>query len=131
MKYPPGFPTVSASDNTDIYLYYKGTATSSSSSVWDSSYKLVWHLNQTSTGTVREFSDVSDTGNDGTGGGTGDMTQDEDRRPTRVEAKIGYGQSFDGPTQSGGSEGSGDFIWSQDVSNWPGNNGSTSITTPQ
>ena len=124
-------PTVSASDNTDIYLYYKGTATSSSSSVWDSSYKLVWHLNQTSTGTVREFSDVSDTGNDGTGGGTGDMTQDEDRRPTRVEAKIGYGQSFDGPTQSGGSEGSGDFIWSQDVSNWPGNNGSTSITTPQ
>jgi len=119
-------PTVSASDNTDIYLYYKGTATSSSSSVWDSSYKLVWHLNQTSTGTVREFSDVSDTGNDGTGGGTGDMTQDEDRRPTRVEAKIGYGQSFDGPTQSGGSEGSGDFIWSQDVSNWPGNNGSTS-----
>ena len=94
--------------------------------MWDSSYKLVWHLNQTSTGTVREFSDVSDTGNDGTGGGTGDMTQDEDRRPTRVEAKIGYGQSFDGPTQSGGSEGSGDFIWSQDVSNWPGNNGSTS-----
>ena len=64
-------PTVSASDNTDIYLYYKGTATSSSSSVWDSSYKLVWHLNQTSTGTVDEFTDVSDTGNDGTGGGTG------------------------------------------------------------
>ena len=119
-------PTVSASENTDIYIYYKGTATSSSSSVWDSNYKLIWHLNQTSTGTVREFSDVSDTGNDGTGGGTGDMTQDEDRRPTRVEAKIGYGQSFDGPTRSGSGQGSGDFIWSQDVSNWPGNNGSTS-----
>ena len=57
-------PTVSASENTDIYIYYKGTSTSSSSSVWDSSYKLVWHLNQTSTGTVDEFTDVSDTGND-------------------------------------------------------------------
>ena len=119
-------PTVSASENTDIYIYYKGTATSSSSSVWDSNYKLIWHLNQTSTGTVREFSDVSDNGNDGTGGGTGSITQDEDRRPTRVEAKIGYGQSFDGPTRSGSGQGSGDFIWSQDVSNWPGNNGNTS-----
>ena len=118
-------PTVSASENTDIYIYYKGTATSSSSSVWDSSYKLVWHLNQTSTGTVDEFTDVSDTGNDGTGGGTGDMTQDANRQPTRVEAKIGYGQSFDGPTSSNGNgnDGTGDFIWSQDVSEWPGNNG--------
>ena len=118
-------PTVSASGNTDIYIYYKGTATSSSSSVWDSNYKLVYHLNQSSTGTVDEFTDVSDTGNDGTGGGTGDITQDADRRPTQVEAKIGYGQSFDGPTQSETSNGSGDFIWSQDVSNWPGNNAST------
>jgi hypothetical protein len=119
-------PTVSASENTDIYIYYKGTASSSSSSVWDSNYKLVYHLNQSSTGTVDEFTDVSDTGNDGTGGGTGAMTQDEDRRPTQVEAKIGYGQSFDGPTQSATSDGTGDYIWSQDVSEWPGNNGSTS-----
>jgi len=119
-------PTVSASENTDIYIYYKGTATSSSSSVWDSNYKLVYHLNQSSTGTVDEFTDVSDTGNDGTGGGTGAMTQDEDRRPTQVEAKIGYGQSFDGPTQGATSDGTGDYIWSQDVSEWPGNNGSTS-----
>ncbi len=118
-------PTVSASGNTDIYIYYKGTATSSSSSVWDSNYKLVYHLNQSSTGTVDEFTDVSDTGNDGTGGGTGDMTQDADRRPTHVEAKIGYGQRFDGPTSSNGNgnDGTGDFIWSQDVSEWPGNNG--------
>ena len=45
-------PTVSASETTDIYIYYKGTASSSSSSVWDSNYKLVYHLNQSSTGTV-------------------------------------------------------------------------------
>ena len=117
-------PTVSASETTDIYIYYKGTASSSSSSVWDSNYKLVWHLNQSSTGTVDEFTDVSDTGNDGTGGGTGTMTQDEDRRPTQVEAKIGYGQSFDGPTEAeAGTDGTGDYIWSQTVSEWPGNNG--------
>ena len=119
-------PTVSASETTDIYIYYKGIASSSSSSVWDSNYKLVYHLNQSSTGTVDEFTDVSDTGNDGTGGGTGAMTQDENRRPTQVEAKIGYGQSFDGPTQDATSDGTGDYIWSQDVSEWPGNNASTS-----
>ena len=62
-------PTVSASENTDIYIYYKGTATSSSSSVWDSNYNLVYHLNQSSAGTVDEFVDASGTGNDGTGGG--------------------------------------------------------------
>ena len=53
------------------------------------------------------------------------MTQDANRQPTRVEAKIGYGQSFAGPTSSNGNgnDGTGDFIWSQDVSEWPGNNG--------
>ena len=87
-------PTLSASTGTDIYIYYKGVVEIDASSVWDDNYRLVYHLNQTSTGTVDEFTDVSDTGNDGTGGGTGDMTQDEDRRPTQVEGKIGYGQRF-------------------------------------
>ena len=119
-------PTVSASENTDIYIYYKGTATSSSSSVWDSNYKLVYHLNQSSAGTVDEFVDASGTGNDGTGGGEGDKENDTDRIPTRVEAKIGYGQSFDGPTESDSSnEGTGDFIWTDSVNNWPGNNRGT------
>jgi len=119
-------PTVSASENTDIYIYYKGTATSSSSSVWDSNYKLVYHLNQSSAGTVDEFVDASGTGNDGTGGGEGDKTNDTDRIPTRVEAKIGYGQSFDGPTErNSNNEGTGDFIWADSVNNWPGNNRGT------
>ena len=113
-------PTVSASETTDIYIYYKGTASSSSSSVWDSNYKLVYHLNQSSTGTENEFVDASSTGNDGTGGGEGAKTNDTDRIPTRVEAKIGYGQSFDGPTQTAfNTEGSGDFIWANGVSSWP------------
>ena len=113
-------PTVSASETTNIYIYYKGTASSSSSSVWDSNYKLVYHLNQSSTGTENEFVDASSTGNDGTGGGEGAKTNDTDRIPTRVEAKIGYGQSFDGPTQTSfNTEGSGDFIWANGVSSWP------------
>jgi len=86
-------PTVSASETTDIYIYYKGIASSSSSSVWDSNYKQVYHLNQSSTGTENEFVDASGTGNHGTGGGEGDKTNDENRIPTRVEGKIGYGQS--------------------------------------
>ena len=119
-------PTVSASENTDIYIYYKGTATSSSSSVWDSNYKLVYHLNQSSTGTENEFVDASGTGNDGTGGGEGAKENDTDRLPTRVESKIGYGQSFDGPTERNSrNEGTGDFIWTNSVSDWPGNSGST------
>ena len=118
--------TLSASSGTDIYIYYKGVEEIDTSSVWDDNYRLVYHLNQTSTGTENEFYDVSDNGNDGTGGGEGDKTQDEDRRPTRAEGKIGYGQSFDGPTQGGfKNDGSGDFIWTNGVNNWPGNGGGT------
>ena len=120
-------PTLSASATTDIYIYYKGVEEIDTSSVWDSNYRLVYHLNQTSTGTENEFYDVSDNGNDGTGGGEGTKTNDSDRIPTRVEGKIGYGQSFDGPTQPGfKKDGSGDFIFTDNVNNWPGNSGSTS-----
>ena len=118
-------PTLSASATTDIYIYYKGVEEIDTSSVWDSNYRLVYHLNQTSTGTENEFYDVSDNGNDGTGGGEGTKTNDSDRIPTRVEGKIGYGQSFDGPTQPGfKKDGSGDFIFTDNVNNWPGNSGS-------
>ena len=120
-------PTLLAASTTDIYMYYNGPTQSTPSNMWDSNYKLVYHLNQTSTGTLNEFVDASGTGNDGTGGGEGTKTNDIDRIPTRVEGKIGYGQSFDGPTQPGfRSDGSGDFIFIDNVNNWPGNSGSTS-----
>ena len=113
-------PTVSGSENTDIYMYYKGTSTSDSSSVWDDNYKLVYHLNQTASGTVGEFTDVSGNGNDGIAGGTGLITQTAGRQTTQVEAKIGYGQSFDGPTQTANNnQGSGDYIWVNEVQSWP------------
>ena len=112
-------PTVSASENTDIYIYYKGTA-STPSTVWDSNYKLVYHLNQTVDGTVDEITDASGTGNHGTAGGTGDKTFAVSRITNQVEAKIGYGQSFDGPTEPDLNDvGSGDFIWVNGVSSWP------------
>ena len=119
-------PTLPAASTTDIYIYYNGPTTSTPSNMWDSNYKLVYHLNQTSTGTLNEFVDASGTGNDGTGGGEGDKTTDTDRLPTRAEGKIGYGQSFDGPTERDSSnEGTGDFIWTDSVNNWPGNNRGT------
>jgi hypothetical protein len=120
-------PTLLAASTTDIYIYYNGPTQSTPSNMWDSNYKLVYHLNQTSSGTLNEFVDASGTGNDGTGGGEGTKAYDENRTPTRVDGKIGYGQSFDGPTQPGfRSDGSGDFIFTDNVNDWPGNSGSIS-----
>ena len=115
-------PTLLAASTTDIYIYYKGPTQSTPSNMWDSNYKLVYHLNQTSAGTLNEFVDASGTGNDGTGGGEGDKTNDTDRIPTRAEGKIGYGQSFDGPTEDRSPrEGTGDFIWINSVIGWTNN----------
>ena len=80
-------PTVSASENTDIYIYYKGTA-STPSTVWDSNYKLVYHLNQTVDGTVDEITDASGTGNHGTAGGTGDKTFDASRITNKLRQRL-------------------------------------------
>jgi len=119
-------PTLLAASTTDIYIYYKGPTQSTPTNMWDSNYKLVYHLNQTSTGTLNEFVDASGTGNDGTGGGEGDKTNDTNRIPSRTESKIGYGQSFNGPTQANfKNDGTGDFIWTDSVNDWPGNSGST------
>ena len=108
-------PTVSASKNTDIYIYYKGTA-STPSTVWDSSYLLVYHLNQSTEGTEPQITDSSSAGNHGTAGGTGNKTHDEDRKTSQTEAKIGYGQSFGDTTETGDSdEGEGSFIWSDGI----------------
>ena len=118
-------PTLLAASTTDIYIYYKGPTQSTPSNMWDSNYKLVYHLNQTSTGTLNEFVDASGTGNDGTGGGEGDKTNDANRIPSRTESKIGYGQNFNGPTQNSfKNDGTGDFIWTDSVNDWPGNSGS-------
>ena len=63
-------PTLSATATTEMYIYYKGnTIGFNSPDVWNDDYVLVWHLNQTSTGTIGEFRDATSNGNDGRGGG--------------------------------------------------------------
>ena len=109
-------PTMSASSTTDIYIYYKGdTIGFNSADVWNDDYVLVWHLNQTSTGTAGEFRDATSNGNDGRGGGGTKVGYVAGRIPHDTEGQIGNGQELKGPTTTNFQvEGSGDFIWTHD-----------------
>ena len=110
------FPTLDAISSTDIYIYYKGnTVGFNSADVWNDDYVLVWHLNQTSTGTVGEFRDSTSNGNDGRGGGGNKVGYNAARIPHLTDGQIGSGQEFKGPTTSGGGEGTGDMIWTHGV----------------
>jgi len=113
-------PTVFGSVNTDIYMYYKGTSTSSSSP-WDDNYNLVWHLNQDSDGTVDDFADSSGNENHGTSGGTGKQAHQNGRETSQVAGQIGFGQKFAGANirNTSDNEGQGDYIWINEVGSWP------------
>ena len=113
-------PTVFGSVNTDIYMYYKGTSTSSSSP-WDDNYNLVWHLNQDSDGGVDDFTDSSGNENHGTSGGTGKQTHQDSRETSQVAGQIGFGQKFAGANirNTNQVEGAGDYIWINEVGSWP------------
>ena len=105
-------PTLSASSTTEMYVYYKGdTIGFNSANVWNDDYVLVWHLNQTSTGTVGEFRDATSNGNDGRGGGGTKVGHSTARIPHDTTGQIGNGQELKGPTTTGSGEGSGDIIW--------------------
>ena len=110
------FPTLVAASSTDIYIYYKGnTVGFNSADVWNDDYVLVWHLNQTSTGTVGEFRDSTSNGNDGRGGGGNKVGYNAVRIPHLTDGQIGNGQEFKGPTTTGSGEGTGDMIWTHSV----------------
>ena len=110
------FPTLTAASSTDIYIYYKGnTVGFNSADVWNDDYVLVWHLNQTSTGTVGEFRDSTSNGNDGRGGGGNKVGYNAVRIPHLTDGQIGNGQEFKGPTTTGSGEGTGDMIWTHGV----------------
>ena len=113
-------PTVFGSVNTDIYMYYKGTSTTSSSP-WDDFYNLVWHLNQDSDGTVDDFTDSSGNENHGTSGGTGKQVHQNNRETSQVAGQIGFGQKFAGANirNTNVVEGKGDYIWINEVGSWP------------
>jgi hypothetical protein len=60
--------SVSASVDTDIYMYYGNAAVGSQQdvpNVWDANYVQVLHLKETPNGTLDELSDSTGTGNDG------------------------------------------------------------------
>ena len=114
------FPTLSAASTTDIYMYYKGnTVGYNSADVWNDDYVVVWHLNQTSTGTSFEFKDATDNGNDGRGGGGTDVGHSMARIPHLTNGQIGYGQQLKGPTTTSSNEGSGDFIYRNSLNGMP------------
>ena len=105
-------PTMSASETTEMYMYYKGdTIGFNSADVWNDDYVLVWHLNQTSTGSIGEFRDSTSNGNDGRGGGGNKVGYNSARIPHLTDGQIGNGQQFKGPTTTGSGEGTGDIIW--------------------
>ncbi len=109
------FPTLDATSSTDIYIYYKGNSIGfNSADVWNDDYVLVWHLNQTSTGTIGEFVDATGNGNDGRGGGGTKVGYSDARIPHYTDGQIGGGQWLKGPTTTNNNEGTGDMIWTHD-----------------
>ena len=80
---------------------------------------LVWHLNQTSTGTSEEFKDATDNGNDGRGGGGTDVGYNSARIPHITDGQIGNGQHLKGPTTTGTGEGTGDIIYRNSLDGMP------------
>ena len=76
-------PSLSATSDTEIFMYYGNNAIStdpSSSSTWDSNFAAVYHFPQTN-----EFEDATANNNDGTNSGS-----------TDAAGQIGRGRSFDG-----------------------------------
>ena len=109
-------PFVSSTEDTVIKLFYDETMLDNDSyvgevgspaarNVWDANFTHVLHLSESGNGTDDEYKDSTARGNDGTGV----------IPPDRVDAKMGYGQSFgsksdgeyiqvDGPDPDGGTE---------------------------
>ncbi len=95
-------PQIDKSSDTDyiwVYYNYNGTATYDQSAadeqaVWDANYKAVWHLKESSTGTLDDFADSTANANHGQGGdgASGDT-------PTQIAGQIGTAQDFDGTSE--------------------------------
>ncbi|MHA2298336.1 MAG: DUF2341 domain-containing protein [Candidatus Hodarchaeales archaeon] len=85
---------LSSSQNTVISMFY-GNPTAvnqeNPTNVWESNFRGVWHLEESSSGLVGEFLDSTSYGNGGQGG-EGNSTC----FPVQVTGKIGNGQDFDG-----------------------------------
>jgi len=87
---------ISDSADTDFYFYYDSLADDNTDyigaidstpgyEVWDDSFKLVWHMKDDTTSTVK---DSTSNGNDG--------TKQSANNPLEITGKVGQGQFFDG-----------------------------------
>jgi hypothetical protein len=89
-------PTLSASVDTVIYMYYGNSAITTSqenkNGVWDDNYKMVQHMNQNPAGAVPQMKDSTQFGNDATSNGS--MTVGN-----QTEGPLGGAISFDGANQ--------------------------------
>lgn len=90
-------PTLGATTDTDIYIYYGNSSISSSqenvTGVWDSNFLGVWHLKEDPTGTAPQMKDSTSSANNGTSGGgmvSGDQTT----------GQVNGGLNFDGADDS-------------------------------
>ncbi|HMA05940.1 MAG TPA: DUF2341 domain-containing protein, partial [Methanomicrobiales archaeon] len=84
-------PAISASVNTDIYLYYGNSSVGSQQNVtgvWDADFKGVWHMKEdvAGTGTADVYQDSTSNNNDA----------DDYISATGQSGKIGAGHQFDG-----------------------------------
>jgi biopolymer transport protein ExbB len=85
-------PTLFASTNTVIHMYYGNTsvlATTSSPNTWSGEYNMVLHLGQNPGGGAPQMLDASPSGNSGTSAGAMNAAN-------VVPAQVGNGLSFDG-----------------------------------
>ena len=104
-------PTLSSSTDTDIYMYYGNSLASNqqnTAGVWDSNYRAVWHLKET-TGGTNAIKDSTSNANHGTDGGnptlgaTGkigncvrfDGTDDHIAVPSSASLKLGSGLTIE------------------------------------
>ncbi|MFK8038290.1 MAG: DUF2341 domain-containing protein [Crocinitomicaceae bacterium] len=85
-------PTLLASSNTNIHMYYGNSSVSndpSTTDVWNSDYAAVWHMNQSPAGSSPQLTDYTANTNDGIANGS--MTAGD-----LVTGRIGNGIDFDG-----------------------------------
>lgn len=81
-------PSLSASVNTELYIYYEQPSASSQQNptgVWDSNFLLVAHMNDLTTSTVKDSTTYNRT-----------LTKRAANEPVEIDAKVGKGQDFDG-----------------------------------
>ena len=81
-------PSISSTANTDFFIYFRSLDTDDGAdptNVWDSSFKMVQHMNDKTTSTIE---DSTSNNNDG--------TKKAANEPTQADGKVAKAQSFDG-----------------------------------